>query len=161
MDEPKIRERCTGMYNEMFLHSYIRESDDLRIWSGRITEIADRLNIPRGTYVVIVNKLQFLGCITRLVEGRVNRPSLYALHHSPESVEWISGGRRRERKKVPDEGLTATMDDAMLRQAVGDILRQLAPLQGLNIVEVLKTHNDQIVLLQDDVKRLQERTVAQ
>lgn len=133
--ESKLLEYCVRLFEAMSPNA--TEQEGVLVWQGRLLEMAAGLGISRGNYSRAIAKLREMGCVEQISRGfRGTHLSTYALIQPPTPEAFV---------KSSDATLTSRPTYDSLVARVKELERQIG---GLNIVEVLATHDGQIKELQ-------------
>lgn len=126
-------------YQELHEKSTEEEIDGIktRIFRGGLVEVFRTLRISQSYYSKSVDSLKALGCLTLIRRGARSSPSVVALHHAPDEIEWML------RRDVGD--LTGSPEGAKLLQRLSDVEKLLG---GINVVSALRDVEDRLKALE-------------
>lgn len=113
------------------------------LYTGKVVDTFQSLNISMTYYTPLFNALKELGCIELLDRGTRNRPTKYRLLKQPTESAYTTRY---------DSGLTgtakpATISTSELEQRIKAIERRL---QGLELKQVIVNHEERIVALEKE-----------
>lgn len=115
----------------------------VRVFRGSITERWSSIGASQSFYTPVMHTLKELGCITLISSGRRSHPSIVALHHPPDEVEFLL---------THTGDLTGSPEAAKLRKRLENLERRVG---GVNIAEVLLELEKRVAWLERHVGKEQ------
>jgi hypothetical protein len=139
-------DHASTLYGVFERDSTTEEIDGVRlpVWRGSMVEAYKSIGASQHYYSGVMDTLKDLGCITVLSSGRRARPSVVALHHAPDEVEFIFYSESR---------LTGAPEAAKLRSRLELLERRIG---GVNIADALVNIDKRVARLEHLVGKAQE-----
>lgn len=148
----RIQIYCSALYNLMDENSEIVPIKDgeARIWKGYVTQACGLVEIPEGVRNRVIRRLEDVGSIQVVEQGRRNYPSVVALFYPPTDEVW----RAFQDETLQSDLLTRRPDAATMGQQINDLRAQMG---GVHIPDALRNHEERIASLESQLKKLTER----
>lgn len=98
MEKSTTRLRAEQLY--AILQSEVQE--DTGLWVGILQDVLGRVDhLPKGSYSMLVKRLEETGCISTLSQGRFKHiPTTLKLNHAPNDETWFSSPGMQLRQEI-------------------------------------------------------------
>ena len=135
-------DNALALYDRLSSVSEIEKMDGIHIpvFRGSIVDAFDAVGISRSRYTPVMDALKQLGCFTVIASGRRSKPTIIALHHPPDEVEFMI---------LHTGDLTGSPEAAKLRSRFERMEKAIG---GINIADALTQLEARVAQLERSIK---------